>query len=117
MKLKAFLLGAIIIILFWFLLPAALIMLNSYLSLPVLDSQLTKILGIIMFSVGLFLTLCIVKAHLLTGRVTPVAVEPPNEFIVKGFYKFTRNPMYLAILFTFLGGFFMFGHLFKIPGG
>ena len=49
--------------------------------------------------------------HLLTGRVTPVIIESPKKLISKGFYGYSRNPMYAAVLLAFLGVFMIFGHI------
>lgn len=91
--------------------PAILISWNYQLGLPVLGNPVSRIAGIIIFSVGLISTLLIVGEHLKTGRVTPVAVEKPLKFIAKGVYRYSRNPMYLAIFLTFFGGWLFFGHL------
>ncbi len=46
-------------------------------------------------------------------------IEQPRKFIVSGFYKYSRNPMYLAETFIFLGLFLLLGHilLFLYPAG
>ncbi len=86
------------------------IRLNYILSLPIFDNGLLKLIGLPFVLLGLSGTLYTVNEHLLTGRVTPIAIEPPRKFIVKGLYKYTRNPMYIAILVTFLGGFMILGY-------
>lgn len=109
-KLISFLLGSVIIVTFWIIVPIVLIKLNVLARLPIFYHPLMRSLGVLIFSIGLSLTLYIAREHLLTGRVTPVAVEPPKKFIVKGLYRYTRNPMYIAILITFFGGFLILGH-------
>ena len=49
--------------------------------------------------------------HFKTGRTSPVGVEEPKILITDGFYKYSRNPMYLAILIMFLGRFLIRGDL------
>lgn len=105
------LLGILIIIFFWFLIPMFLIVINLLYNLPVFNNIMLKAFGFAIFLFGFSATIHTVHFHLLTGRVTPVAVEPPKEFISEGFYKYSRNPMYIAILITLLGVFLIFGHV------
>ena len=44
------------------------------------------------------------------GRGTPVPIDPPKELVVTGFYRYVRNPIYLSVLFIFLGHFLWFGY-------
>jgi protein-S-isoprenylcysteine O-methyltransferase Ste14 len=37
------------------------------------------------------------------GRGTPAPFDPPRKLVVRGLYRYTRNPMYLGIL-TLLAG-------------
>ncbi len=38
-----------------------------------------------------------------TGRGTPAPIDPPARLVARGFYRFTRNPMYVAVLAVLLG--------------
>lgn len=106
-----FLLGLLIIVFFWFIVPIILISLNIFYNLPIVENELFRDFGVLVFIVGFSGTLYTVHQHFLTGRVTPVAVETPKKFISKGLYKYCRNPMYIAILTAFLGTFMVFGHV------
>ena len=44
------------------------------------------------------------------GRGTPVPMDPPKELVVTGFYRYVRNPIYVGVLFIFLGHFLWFGY-------
>ncbi|HEV2915279.1 MAG TPA: isoprenylcysteine carboxylmethyltransferase family protein [Pyrinomonadaceae bacterium] len=33
-----------------------------------------------------------------TGRGTPAPIDPPKELVVRGLYRYVRNPMYIGIL-------------------
>lgn len=43
------------------------------------------------------------------GRGTPAPIDPPKELVMVGFYRYTRNPMYVAVLSLIVGHFFWFG--------
>src|SRR2546426_8493835 len=44
-----------------------------------------------------------------TGRGTPAPIDPPKELVVKGLYRYTRNPMYVGVLIVLLGEALWFG--------
>jgi protein-S-isoprenylcysteine O-methyltransferase Ste14 len=37
------------------------------------------------------------------GRGTPAPLAPPRVLVVRGLYRYTRNPMYLSVLMAVLG--------------
>jgi protein-S-isoprenylcysteine O-methyltransferase Ste14 len=37
------------------------------------------------------------------GRGTPAPVSPPEQLVVGGFYRYVRNPMYLAVVAVIVG--------------
>lgn len=112
MRIKRFLLGLIIVSVVWVLFPIFLVFLNNSFNLPVYNYLLFKIIGFPLLVIGFLIVLYFTKLHLETRRTTPLPViEPPKRLISKELYKYSRNPMYLAIMTTFLGAFFFFGHL------
>jgi protein-S-isoprenylcysteine O-methyltransferase Ste14 len=106
-----FLLGLLVIVVVWFVIPVLMITSNILCGLPVITNIYAKALGFVVFILGFSAMIYTVYYHLVTGRVTPVAVEPPKKFIKEGFYKYSRNPMYIAILTTFFGGFLILGYV------
>ena len=46
---------------------------------------------------------------LIQGRGTPAPIDPPKELVVAGFYRYVRNPMYVALILILVGHFFWFG--------
>ena len=44
-----------------------------------------------------------------TGRGTPAPIDPPRHLVVRGLYRFTRNPMYVGVVSTILGWALLFG--------
>jgi protein-S-isoprenylcysteine O-methyltransferase Ste14 len=47
----------------------------------------------------------------IQGLGTPAPVLPPRHLVVKGLYRFVRNPMYVAVLSTIAGQALLFGSL------
>jgi protein-S-isoprenylcysteine O-methyltransferase Ste14 len=47
---------------------------------------------------------------LAQGRGTPAPVDPPKELVAAGFYRYVRNPMYVAVLAIIMGHFLWFGY-------
>lgn len=37
------------------------------------------------------------------GRGTPLPLDPPKNLVVRGLYRYTRNPMYIGVLSTIFG--------------
>ena len=37
------------------------------------------------------------------GRGTPAPIDPPTRLVVRGLYRYTRNPMYLSVMTVILG--------------
>lgn len=46
---------------------------------------------------------------LIQGRGTPAPIDPPKELVATGFYRYTRNPMYVGVLLVIAGHFLWFG--------
>jgi protein-S-isoprenylcysteine O-methyltransferase Ste14 len=45
-----------------------------------------------------------------TGHGTPAPVAPPQRFVLVGFYRYVRNPMYLGFAIGWIGLWVVFGH-------
>ncbi len=39
----------------------------------------------------------------VTGRGTPAPIDPPTHLVVRGLYRYVRNPMYLGVLLVVAG--------------
>jgi protein-S-isoprenylcysteine O-methyltransferase Ste14/HD superfamily phosphohydrolase YqeK len=50
----------------------------------------------------------------VTGRGTPAPIDPPKELVVRGLYRYVRNPMYVGVLAAIAGWVVLFrsGSLF-----
>jgi protein-S-isoprenylcysteine O-methyltransferase Ste14 len=55
-------------------------------------------LGLIPLVAGIVLLLWCVREFYVTGRGTLAPWAPPQELVVTGLYRFSRNPMYIAVL-------------------
>jgi protein-S-isoprenylcysteine O-methyltransferase Ste14 len=86
-----------------------------------------QVMGMLMAGLGGALALWCVFAFALLGKGTPAPFDPPRRLVVRGPYKFVRNPMYLgaaialggaalfyrsAALAGYTGAFFLITHVF-----
>jgi protein-S-isoprenylcysteine O-methyltransferase Ste14 len=46
------------------------------------------------------------------GHGTPAPIDPPRQLVLKGFYKYVRNPMYISVIFILIGHFLWSGYWF-----
>jgi len=49
------------------------------------------------------------------GRGTPAPVDAPKRLVVRGLYRYTRNPMYLGVLMLILGWTVLFRAAILLP--
>lgn len=45
---------------------------------------------------------------IFTGKGTPAPIDPPKKLVVKGLYRFVRNPIYLGIAIILIGEILLF---------
>lgn len=110
MKIKSFFLALMYILFFWVVIPLFLILLNTYLDLPVFNNLIYKVGGLLLFIIGFSIVLYCIKLFIEIGKGTPVPVDPPKQLVDKRLYRFTRNPIYIGDILIFLGYFLLFGH-------
>ena len=65
--------------------------------------QCGHILGGVFAVGGVFLSLSCVIVFMLKGKGTPAPFDPPQQFVVIGPYRWTRNPMMLGNIIALIG--------------
>jgi protein-S-isoprenylcysteine O-methyltransferase Ste14 len=88
-----------------------------------------QIVALMLGALGAALALWCVFAFALIGRGTPAPFDPPRRLVVRGPYRWVRNPMYLGAavalgaaalfyrsveLLAFTGAFLLMTHLFVV---
>jgi len=88
-----------------------------------------QVLGVIVAVFGVSLALWCVLVFAVVGRGTPLPFDPPRRLVVRGPYRFVRNPMAVGVgsaltgaalfyeswnLAAFAGVFFLIIHLFVV---
>ena len=61
------------------------------------------IVGVALIAIGLALLLTCVWEFAHSGRGTLSPADPPRELVVRGLYRYVRNPMYLSVTMIVLG--------------
>ena len=69
----------------------------------VLRLPFVRALGVLLIFGGLPVLLESFARFALQGLGTPAPIFPTRHLVVKGFYRYVRNPMYLAVVSVILG--------------
>ena len=88
-----------------------------------------QIAGMIMVTIGTAIALWCVFTFVFIGKGTPAPFDPPRKLVIRGPYRFVRNPMYIGAGMTLAGAalyyeslsiffytclFFLITHLFVV---
>jgi len=73
---------------------------HSWLATP---ESAWQILGLLPLAAGVAMYLWCAWDFAVTGRGTPLPIDAPRVLIVKGLYRYVRNPMYVGVLSAILG--------------
>jgi protein-S-isoprenylcysteine O-methyltransferase Ste14 len=87
---------------FALLVPAAWLCLSS-------RTDLVQPLGLVPLMVGFAALLWCVRDFYVAGKGTLAPWAQPTELVVVGLYRYSRNPMYIAVTLMLLGWAFAFG--------
>lgn len=63
----------------------------------------TQLAGMIVGAAGAAIALWCILSFALIGRGTPAPFDPPRRLVVKGPYRYVRNPMYLGAALALVG--------------
>ena len=84
--------GFIGILLVW--LPAQIVQSSGI--APAAGAPVAQIVGLVGATAGGLLAIACVLTFALLGRGTPAPFDPPRRLVVRGPYRWVRNPMYLG---------------------
>jgi len=62
-----------------------------------------QVLGAAVVILGLSLAISCVLAFGIVGKGTPAPFDPPRRLVIRGPYRFVRNPMYVGAIVGLLG--------------
>src|SRR5438046_5904522 len=62
-----------------------------------------QVAGMILVTVGTAIALWCVLTFVFIGKGTPAPFDPPRKLVVRGPYRFVRNPMYIGAGMTLAG--------------
>jgi protein-S-isoprenylcysteine O-methyltransferase Ste14 len=62
-----------------------------------------RLVGVILLAAGIVVVLEAFARFVVEGLGTPAPVAPTARLVVGGFYRYVRNPMYLAVAATIVG--------------
>jgi protein-S-isoprenylcysteine O-methyltransferase Ste14 len=77
---------------------------------PLPDWALARVAGGILIAAGL-VPIASSFAAFIQARGTPVPVAAPPSLVVRGFYRYVRNPIYVGFLIVLAGQALLFGSL------
>jgi len=76
---------------------------------PQIETGILAWLALPLWLIGTIILLWSFWNFLAQGRGTPAPIDPPKELVAVGFYRYTRNPMYVGVLLVIIGHFLWFG--------
>jgi protein-S-isoprenylcysteine O-methyltransferase Ste14 len=62
-----------------------------------------QIVGMIITAAGAAIALWCIFTFAFVGHGTPAAFDPPRRLVIRGPYRFVRNPMYIGAILALLG--------------
>ncbi len=100
-------------LIFTIIVPGSIIALIPYLLLSryppaLVDIRSFQLLGLAPMAIGVAIYFWCAWDFASTGKGTPAPIDPPKHLVARGLYRYVRNPMYLGVLLTLLGGAWFF---------
>ena len=62
-----------------------------------------KVIGVLFFLIGLVIVFDCILRFAVQGKGTLSPADPTKKLVIKGLYKFSRNPMYIGVLMILIG--------------
>lgn len=78
---------------------------------PVLGTSASRIIGVLLIVAGIPVLLDSFARFALQGLGTPAPIFPTRHLVVSGFFRYVRNPMYVAVASLILGQGLFFGSI------
>jgi protein-S-isoprenylcysteine O-methyltransferase Ste14 len=85
------------------LLPGVVAFLGPWLLAPPFDARQLHSIGIVIFVAGVILLFLCVREFYVAGKGTLAPWDPPRHLVMSGPYRFSRNPMYVAVALILVG--------------
>ena len=114
MRTSSFLFTLILVVTFLMILPNFFIYLNDSFQLPVYTNIIFQIIGGIFILGAILIDFSSFMLFKKFGQGTPVIIEPTKKLVIKGLYKYTRNPIYLGHILIVIGELLLFGRPFLL---
>lgn len=67
------------------------------------DVAWPQIAGMVLGGIGAMIALWCLIAFVRIGKGTPAPFDPPRRLVIRGPYRFVRNPMYIGGAIAFIG--------------
>lgn len=64
--------------------------------------------GLLLLSIGIAIYCWCLWDFAVYGQATPAPIDAPKCLIIRGLYRYVRNPMYVGVLSVILAWFFLF---------
>jgi protein-S-isoprenylcysteine O-methyltransferase Ste14 len=78
-------------------------LLSSRAHVPPLNLGVMRWFGVLPILGGVTIYLRCAWDFAMGGRGTPAPLDPPRELVVRGLYRYVRNPMYIGVALVVLG--------------
>jgi len=84
---------------------------------PFLGVPATRLIGVILILLGIPVLLDSFARFAIEGLGTPAPVFPTRTLVIRGFYRYVRNPMYVSVILIIFGQGLFFGDVRLIVYG
>jgi len=78
---------------------------------PPVTTEVQQVAGMVIGGTGAAVALWCIFTFAATGRGTPAPFDPPRRLVMKGPYRFARNPMYIGAGLALAGAALFYGSL------